>query len=79
MNRARSHRILHPRESAIAGTVGTFSTSPSHHFSAKYADGETGLVYYGYRYYQPSTGRWLSRDPIGEEGGLNDYLAACRT
>jgi uncharacterized protein RhaS with RHS repeats len=31
------------------------------------------LLYYGYRYYQPSTGRWLSRDPIGEVGGVNIY------
>ncbi len=28
---------------------------------------------YGYRYYDPVTGRWLSRDPIGERGGLNLY------
>ena len=28
---------------------------------------------YGYRYYDPVTGRWPSRDPIGEEGGLNLY------
>jgi integrase/recombinase XerD len=28
---------------------------------------------YGYRYYNPTTGRWPSRDPIGEEGGLNLY------
>jgi hypothetical protein len=25
------------------------------------------------RYYNPTTGRWISRDPIGEEGGLNLY------
>jgi uncharacterized protein RhaS with RHS repeats len=31
------------------------------------------LVYYGYRYYDPVTGRWPSRDPIEEEGGLNLY------
>ena len=31
------------------------------------------LYYYGYRYYDPSTGRWLSRDPLGELGGLNPY------
>jgi RHS repeat-associated protein len=42
-------------------------------FSAKYTDAETGLMYYGYRYYQPSTGRWPSRDPIEERGGLNFY------
>jgi RHS repeat-associated protein len=29
---------------------------------------ETDLVYYPYRYYSPSTGRWLSRDPVNEPG-----------
>jgi RHS repeat-associated protein len=28
---------------------------------------------YGYRYYDPVTGRWPSRDPIGERGGVNLY------
>jgi RHS repeat-associated protein len=28
---------------------------------------------YGYRYYDPLTGRWPSRDPIEEEGGGNLY------
>ena len=42
-------------------------------FSSEYADDETGLVYYNYRYYSPELGRWLSRDPIGEKGGLNLY------
>ena len=31
------------------------------------------LYYYGYRYYDPVTGRWPSRDPIGERGGVNLY------
>ena len=42
-------------------------------FSTKYEDAETGLLYYGYRYYDPVTGRWPSRDPIGERGGINLY------
>jgi RHS repeat-associated protein len=42
-------------------------------FSTKYQDDETDLLYYGYRYYDPSTGRWKSRDPIEEQGGLNLY------
>jgi len=42
-------------------------------FSSKYTDAESGLLYYGYRYLDPSTGRWLSRDPIGEDGGANLY------
>jgi hypothetical protein len=32
-----------------------------------------GVIYYGYRYYDPVTGRWPSRDPIEEEGGINLY------
>jgi RHS repeat-associated protein len=32
-----------------------------------------GVTDYGYRYYDPVTGRWPSRDPIEEEGGLNLY------
>jgi RHS repeat-associated protein len=40
-------------------------------FSTKFADDETGLVYYGYRYFCPSQARWLGRDPAGEDEGLN--------
>ena len=36
-------------------------------------DDETGLLYYGFRYYLPGIGTWLSRDPIEEVGGLNLY------
>jgi hypothetical protein len=32
-----------------------------------------GVTYYGYRWYDPATGRWPSRDPIGERGGENLY------
>ena len=42
-------------------------------WSTKFTDDETDQVYYGYRYYSPSPGRWLTRDPIGEDGGLNVY------
>lgn len=42
-------------------------------FSTKYTDKETGLFYYIYRYYDSSTGRWLSRDMIEEQGGMNLY------
>lgn len=37
-------------------------------FSTKYTDGETELCYYGYRYYAPETGRFLSSDPVTELG-----------
>jgi RHS repeat-associated protein len=42
-------------------------------FSTKFTDIETGLVYYGRRYYSPTLGRFITRDPIGEEGGANLY------
>jgi len=32
-----------------------------------------GVGYYGYRYYNSETGRWLNRDPIEERGGTNLY------
>lgn len=31
------------------------------------------IPYYGYRWYDPATGRWPSRDPIEESGGVNLY------
>jgi RHS repeat-associated protein len=40
-------------------------------FSSKYTDQESGLVYYGYRFYNAVTGRWINRDPIEEDGGIN--------
>ena len=33
----------------------------------------TGLVHFRMRWYDPETGRWLSKDPIGLSGGLNLY------
>jgi RHS repeat-associated protein len=45
----------------------------AYRFSTKPIDKATGLYYYGYRWYDPYTGRWPSRDPIEESGGLNLY------
>ena len=42
-------------------------------YSTKYFDSETGLYYYGYRFYSPELMRWITRDPIEEEGGVNMY------
>lgn len=42
-------------------------------WSSEHYDTELGLVYYNYRHYSPSLGRFLSRDPIEEQGGRNLY------
>lgn len=42
-------------------------------YSTKRSDFESGLVYFGYRFYAPHLGRWLNRDPLQEEGGINLY------
>jgi len=59
---------------AFGNIVAEQGTAPcSFGFSTKLQDPETALLYYGLRYYHPPTGRWPSRDPIGERGGLNLY------
>jgi len=43
-------------------------------YSGKERDNSTGLYYYGYRYYAPWIGNWLSPDPLGPEDSLNLYV-----
>ena len=52
---------------------GPFAADNPWRFSTKYFDQQTGLYYYGYRYYLPEAGRWINRDPLGESGGYNLY------
>jgi RHS repeat-associated protein len=42
-------------------------------FAGLFLEKNSGLYLATYRAYDPATGRWLSRDPIGEEGGINLY------
>ena len=57
----------------VIRATGPMAKANPFRFSTKYQDDEADLLYYGYRYYNPSTGRWLSRDPKGPRGGLNLY------
>jgi len=60
-------------ETISTNSAGLTSSMFPFRFSIKYFDSETGLTYYGYRYYSPEQGRGINRDPLGEAGGLNRY------
>jgi RHS repeat-associated protein len=71
-------------DSADYGPFGELTQSPTTDhspfwFSSKYWDQESGLLYYGYRFYSPELGRWTNRDPIEEDGGENLYGFAGNT
>jgi RHS repeat-associated protein len=53
--------------------TGTQAKANPFRWSTKFTDDQTDLVYYGYRYYSASLGRWINRDPIEEDGGINMY------
>jgi RHS repeat-associated protein len=56
--------------------TGSYAATNRYRFSTKPLDNEIAnapLYYYAYRWYDPVTGRWPSRDPIGENGGVNLY------
>ena len=57
----------------VLRATGPMAKTNPFRFSTKYQDEETDLLYYGNRYYSGSTGRWISRDPVKEKGGLNLY------
>jgi RHS repeat-associated protein len=53
--------------------TGAFARTNPFRWSTKFTDDETDLVYYGRRYYSAVLGKWMSRDPIEEKGGINLY------
>jgi len=55
----------------VVRSTGPLARNNPFRFSTKYQDDESDLLYYGYRYYNASTGRWPNRDPIQERGGIN--------
>jgi RHS repeat-associated protein len=52
---------------------GAQATANVYRFSSKELLANSGLYYYGYRFYDPSLQRWVNKDPMEEEGGINLY------
>jgi len=57
----------------IISQDGSLADAFTHRFSTKPYEAETGLIRYQIRSYIPALGRWLSRDPMQEKGGVNLY------
>jgi RHS repeat-associated protein len=52
---------------------GPLADANSYRFSSKEHHVNSGIYYYGRRFYKPNLQRWLNRDPIGILGGVNLY------
>jgi RHS repeat-associated protein len=66
-------RYLYEPFGNILGMSGPLAERNLYRFSSKEWHENSGLVYYGYRYYSPSLQRWINRDLLGESAGFNLY------
>src|SRR5262249_4000938 len=59
--------------SSFGNSTSTVGLSNPFQYTGREWDSDTGIFYYRARYYQPSTGRFISEDPITFRGGRNFY------
>jgi len=57
----------------ILSMSGMIAGANKYRFSSKELNENSGLIYYGRRFYDSNLQRWLNRDPIQELGGYNLY------
>jgi RHS repeat-associated protein len=57
----------------LISSTGSKADANVYRFSSKEIHVASGLYSFGYRFYDPKLQRWINRDPIGEEGGINLY------
>ncbi|MGI8966412.1 MAG: RHS repeat-associated core domain-containing protein, partial [Limisphaerales bacterium] len=76
--------MINPNQSMVASyrydpfgntisKTGTLADANVYRFSSKEFHNNSGMYYYGYRFYDPNLQRWINADPIGVNGGLNLY------
>jgi RHS repeat-associated protein len=65
-----------PTPTTTDRTAAIYTETPANYRSRPVSGTPTthsDVHYYGYRYYNPEMGRWISRDPIEERGGIDLY------
>ena len=73
---ANGNEVGRYRYDAFGNTLeasGVRAAENPYRFSTKELHAASGLYDFGFRFYSASMGRWINRDPLGEEGGLNLY------
>jgi RHS repeat-associated protein len=66
----------HYSATGMADSVATESIDQPLRLQGQYFDAESNLQYNRHRYYDPSAGIFTSQDPVGLDGGLNQYQFA---
>ncbi len=69
-------RYLYDPYGSLLAASGPLADKNLYRFSSKEAHVNSGLIYFGRRYYSPNLQRWMNKDPIGEKGGVNLYAYA---
>ena len=59
----------------LISSSGAMAGANTYRFSSKMTELNSGLYYYGFRFYHPNLQRWLNQDPMEETGGNNLYCA----
>ena len=54
----------------LISSSGTLAGANVYRFSSKEQHANSGMYYYGYRFYDPNLERWLNRDPIGIDASV---------
>jgi RHS repeat-associated protein len=66
-------RYLYDPFGNLLAKSGPLADVNKYRFSSKEVHPNSGLYYYGYRFYEPNLQRWLNQDPIGIRGGMNEF------
>lgn len=66
-------RYLYDPFGNLLNASGPLAGANTYRFSSKELDPNSGLYYFGERFYDPNLQRFINRDPSGENGGINLY------